>query len=296
VSKSPRVAERAAAKRRKNAAHGASRGSGSGRQPAPKGRKKPNALTLSADLRVIGIPVTDEIKPGDSLADKLLQSLRQHDLEFEPGDILIVKHKIVSKAEGRIIDLATIKPSAPSIAWAKKYKVDARVIELALRESRAVIRRKNGVLITETPHGFICANSGVDVSNVDGGRHALLLPADPDRSARKLHRQLVKRTALAIPVLITDTFGRPWREGLVDFCIGIAGMKTLRDDRGRRDPHGYTLQASLEAIADELACATALVCGKLNRTPACIIRGFPYEPARGRTRDLLRPARSDLFR
>ena len=160
----------------------------------------------------------------------------QRGLAFEPGDILVVKHKIVSKAEGRFVDLATIKPSADSVAWAKKYNLDARVIELALRESRAVIRRKHGVLITETHHGFICANSGVDVSNVDGGRHALLLPADPDRSARKLHRELKKRTELAIPVLITDTFGRPWREGLVDFCIGIAGMKALRDDRGRRDP------------------------------------------------------------
>ena len=296
MSKPRRTAEKPAAKRRKNAAHGASRGSKTKRETTPLGRKKPNALTLSADLRAIGIPVTDEIKPGDALADKLLQALRQHTLAFEPGDILVVKHKIVSKAERRLVDLVNIKPSAASIAWAKKYKLDARVIELALRESRAVIRRKNGVLITETRHGLICANSGVDVSNVDGGRHALLLPADPDRSARKLHRELKHRTKLAIPVLITDTFGRPWREGLVDFCIGIAGMKTLRDDRGHHDPHGYTLQASLEAVVDELACAAALVCGKLNRTPACIIRGFPYEPARGRAGDLLRPARSDLFR
>jgi len=251
---------------------------------------------LSANLRIIAIPLADEIKPGDSLAEKVLQSLRQHKLAFKSGDILVVKHKIVSKSEDRIVDLATIKPSAHSIAWARKYKLNARVIELALRQSRAIIRRKNGVLITETRHGFICANSGVDVSNVDGGRHAVLLPADPDRSSRKLHRQLKKLTALAIPVLITDTFGRPWREGLVDFCIGIAGMKALRDDRGRPDPHGYTLHASLEAIADELACAAALVCGKLNRTPACIIRGFHYVPARGRTRDLLRPATNDLFR
>ena len=220
----------------------------------------------------------------------------KHNLAFEPGDILIVKHKIVSKAEGRIVDLATIKPSAESAAWAKQYNLDARVIELALRESRTVIRRKNGVLITETRHGFICANSGVDVSNVDGGSHAVLLPTDPDRSARKLHRELKKHISLVIPVLITDSFGRPWREGLVDFCIGIAGMKPLRDDRGRRDPHGYTLHASLEAVADELAAAAGLVCGKLNRTPACIIRGFPYELARGRTRDLLRPAAKDLFR
>jgi len=251
---------------------------------------------LSGDLRIIGIRVADEIASSDSLADKVLQSLRQHKLAFAPGDILVVKHKVVSKAEGRIVDLSTIKPSKESIAWAKKYKLDARVIELAVRESRAVIRRKNGVLISETHHGFICANSGVDVSNVDGGRHALLLPVDPDRSARSLHRDLKHRTGLSIPVLITDTFGRPWREGLVDFCIGIAGMKALRDDRGRRDPHGYTLQASLEAIADELACAATLVCGKLNRTPACIIRGFRYKTARGHGRDLLRPKANDLFR
>jgi len=259
-------------------------------------RRKLSATRPRAGLHFIPVNLADEIKHGDSVSEKLLQALRQNRLAFKPGDILVVKHKIVSKSEGRVVDLATVKPSADSIVWAKQYNLDARVIELVLRESRAVIRQKNGVLITETRHGFICANSGVDVSNVDGGRHALLLPADPDRSARKLHRELKQRTGLAIPVLITDTFGRPWREGLVDFCIGIAGMKALRDDRGRRDPHGYKLQASVEAIADELACAAALVCGKLNRTPACIIRGFPYEPADGRARDLLRPAANDLFR
>jgi coenzyme F420-0:L-glutamate ligase/coenzyme F420-1:gamma-L-glutamate ligase len=266
------------------------------KKPAPKRRKNQPPSSSVPDLQIIAIPLADEIKPGDSLAEKFLQSLRERKLAFEPGDILIVKHKIVSKAEGQIVDLATIEPSNDSRAWAKKYSLDARVIELALREGRGVIRCKNGVLITETHHGFICANSGVDVSNVDGGRHALLLPADPDRSAYKLHRELKKYTALAIPVLITDTFGRPWREGLVDFCIGITGMKPLRDDRGHRDPHGYTLHASLEAIADELAAAAGLICGKLNRAPACIVRGFPYEPARGRVRDLLRSAANDLFR
>jgi coenzyme F420-0:L-glutamate ligase/coenzyme F420-1:gamma-L-glutamate ligase len=259
-------------------------------------RRNKRSNKLQTEISLIPIYLADEIKPGDSLTEKLLQSLQKQNLAFQPGDILVLKHKIISKAEGQIIDLSSISPSADSIAWAKKYKLAARVIELALRESRAIIRRKNGVLITETRHGFICANSGVDVSNVDGGHHALLLPADPDRSARELHRDLKKRTRLAIPVLITDTFGRPWREGLVDFCIGVAGMKALRDDRGQRDPHGYTLQASLEAVADELAAAAGLACGKLNRTPACIIRGFPYEPARGCTRDLLRPASTDLFR
>ncbi len=249
-----------------------------------------------AELRVIPIPLAGDIQPGDSIVNKLLTALRQQERSFAPGDILVIKHKIVSKSEGRIIDLATVTPSSQSLAWAKKYKLNPRIIELALREGKGVIRRKSGVLITETHHGLICANSGVDVSNVDGGRHALLLPANPDRSARAIHREIKKRTGLTIPVLITDSFGRPWREGLVDFCIGIAGMKPLRDDRGRRDPHGYTLHASIEAIADELACTAALVCGKLNRTPACVIRGFAYEPALGRLRDLLRPAKNDLFR
>ena len=242
------------------------------------------------------LPLADEITPGDSLADKLLQSLRQSRLALEPGDILVVKHKIVSKSEGRIVDLATITPSADAIAWAKKYNLDARVIELALHESRAVIRQKNGVLITETHHGFLCANSGVDVSNVNGGTHALLLPEDSDRSAANLRRALKRRAGLAIPVIITDSFGRPWREGLTEFAIGIAGMKPLRDDRGRRDSHGYKLKASVEAVADELACAAGLVCGKLNRAPACIVRGFRYEGGAGRVRDLLRPASTDLFR
>lgn len=240
--------------------------------------------------------MADEIRPGDSLADKLVESMRRHRVQLQPGDILVVKHKIVSKAEGRLIDLATVEPSAESIAWSKQYSLDARVIELALRESRSVIRRKNGVLITETHHGFICANSGIDVSNVDGGQHVLLLPEDPDRSAAALRRELKKRTGIAVPVIITDSFGRPWREGLTEFAIGIAGMKPLRDDRGRRDPHGYKLQASVEAVADELACAAGLVCGKLNRAPACIVRGFLCEPGAGGVKQLLRPASTDLFR
>jgi coenzyme F420-0:L-glutamate ligase / coenzyme F420-1:gamma-L-glutamate ligase len=287
--------EQPAAKRRKNAAHGESRGSGAAKTPAPKGRKKPPLISTEG-LHLIPIPVAYEIQPGDSLANKLLEALRRRRLKLQSGDILIVKHKIVSKSEGRVVDLATIVPSAESVAWARQYGLDARVIELAVRESRSVIRRRNGVLITETRHGFLCANSGVDVSNVDGGGHALLLPEDSDRSAASLRRELKKRTGFAIPVIITDSFGRPWREGLTEFAIGVAGMKPLRDDRGRRDPHGYKLRASVEAVADELACAAGLVCGKLNRAPACIVRGFRYEAGAGRVRQLLRPASTDLFR
>lgn len=250
----------------------------------------------SRELRVIPVSLAGEIQPGDSLAEKLLDALKHLKLSLKKGDILIVKHKIVSKAEGQFVPLAAIKPSASSRAWARRYNLDACVTEVALAESKRVVRRKRGVLITETKHGLICANSGVDVSNVNGGRHALLLPRDPDRSASRLHRELKKRLKRSIPVIITDSFGRPWREGLTEVAIGIAGMQALHDYRGHHDPHGYPLRVTIEAVADELACAAGLVCGKLNRTPACIIRGFPYRPARGRARDLIRPAATDLFR
>lgn len=247
-------------------------------------------------LEIVPVPFSGEVGRGDSLVEKLLQALRRNRLSLRAGDIVIVKHKIVSKAEGQVVELDKIKPSTSSLTWAQRYQVDARVIELALRESGRVVRRKRGVLITETRHGLVCANSGVDVSNVDGGHHALLLPKDPDASAARLRRGLKKRLRLSIPVIITDSFGRPWREGLTEVAIGVAGMQAAHDYRGDRDPSGYPLRVSIEAVADELACAAGLVCGKLARTPACIVRGFKYQPARGRARDLIRSAASDLFR
>jgi coenzyme F420-0:L-glutamate ligase/coenzyme F420-1:gamma-L-glutamate ligase len=250
----------------------------------------------NSELRLIAIPLPDEIRPGDSIADKLVAALRRRRKKFQSGDILVVKHKIVSKAEGCVVELSTIRPSAESLAWAAQHNLDARVIELALRESKSVIRRRNGVLITETKHGFLCANSGIDVSNVNGGSHALLLPADPDRSAAKLRRQLKRLTGISVAVIITDSFGRPWREGLTEFAIGIAGISPLRDDRGKRDSHGYKLKASVEAVADELASAAGLVCGKLNRAPACLIRGYQYAPGSDGVHALLRPPATDLFR
>jgi coenzyme F420-0:L-glutamate ligase/coenzyme F420-1:gamma-L-glutamate ligase len=251
---------------------------------------------MPAELRVIAIPLDGEVKPGDSLVDKLLRALKLQKLTLQVGDILVVKHKIISKAEGQLVRLDTIRPSAGSQSWARRFKLDARVSEIAMRESKSVLRKKNGILITETRHGFICANSGVDVSNVDGGRHALLLPANPDRSAAELHNELKRRLKLYIPVIISDSFGRPWREGLTEVAIGIAGMKALHDDRGQRDPHGYKLRVSVDAIADELACAAGLLTAKLTRTPFVIIRGYRYQQGRGSYRDLLRPAERDLFR
>ena len=247
-------------------------------------------------VEIIPVGVEEEIKAGDDLVKKLLEALKHQGIALMAGDILVVKHKIVSKSEGQFADLNQVKPSASSRRWARRYRLDPRVTELALRLSKRIVRRKNGILITQTHHGLVCANSGVDVSNVDGGRHALLLPKDPDRSARLLHRQLKKLLKFAIPVIISDSFGRPWREGLTEVAIGVAGMKPLADYRRRNDPHGYRLRVTIDAVADELACAAGLVCGKLARTPGSIIRGYPYQPGSGRARDLIRPAANDLFR
>lgn len=248
------------------------------------------------EIRIIPIKLDTDIVAGDSVPGKLLEAMRTQKVSFTTGDILIVKHKIVSKAEGQLVRLDSVKPSANSRRWARKYHLNERVTEVAISQSKRIVRRKRGVLITETRHGLVCANSGVDVSNVDGGRSALLLPRDPDRSARLINRELKKRIGIFIPVIITDSFGRPWREGLTEVAIGVAGMKPMHDYRRQRDSHEYILRASIEAVADELACAAGLTCGKLSRTPACIIRGFDYQRGHGKASGLIRPAANDLFR
>ena len=247
-------------------------------------------------LHAIPVRGLGEIRPGDSLAGKILGALQRQRVRLLRGDILVVTHKIVSKSEGRIVPLATVKPSAAARGWARRYGYDPRVVELALAESRHIVRKRRGILITQTHHGLVCANSGVDLSNVDGGASAVLLPKNPDRSAAALHRALRRRLGFAIPVIISDSFGRPWREGLCETAIGVAGMKVFRDFRGLRDPHGYKLRVTLEAVADQLASMAGLACPKLSRSPACIIRGFPFTPGRGRAHDLVRPKRLDLFR
>ena len=248
------------------------------------------------EIRILPLVVDGEIRAGNSLSGKLLAAAERGGLQIQDGDVLVVKHKVVSKAEGALVALDEIRPSALSRTWGHRFGVDPRVTELALRESRRVVRRKRGVLITQTKHGFVCANSGVDVSNVDGGKHAVLLPDDPDRSAERLRRAIGRRLGVAIAVIVSDSFGRPWREGLTEVAIGVAGMHPLVDYRGRRDPHGYSLHGTVQAVADELACAAGLVCGKLAGVPACIIRGASYGRGKGSARELIRPAKSDLFR
>ena len=240
-------------------------------------------VTATSGIQAIPIWGIGEVASGDSTADLVIDALALGGLRFHEGDILVIKHKIVSKAEGRTVELATVKPSAASKRFAAKNGTDPRLIELALREAKRVVRKAH-VMITETAHGFVCANSGIDVSNVDGGNTAVLLPADPDRSAANIMRRIKKRTALHVPVIIADSFGRAWREGLHEVAIGLAGMAVMHDYRGRRDAYGYKLHATEECVADELACVAGLVCGKNNSVPACIIRGYRYRRGKGSAR------------
>lgn len=256
---------------------------------------RPSGKRAAGEISLLPIVVSGEVRAGESLSGRLLAAARSAGLRFRDGDILVVKHKVVSKSEGAVVALDEVPTSKASRTWARRYGLDARVRELALRESRRIVRQKQKVLITETRHGLICANSGVDVSNVDGGRHAVLLPINPDASASRLRRELRKQLDIEIAVIVSDSFGRPWREGLTEVAIGIAGMRPLVDYRGRRDPHGYSLHSTVDAVADELACAAGLVCGKLENTPACIIRGYSYRRGHGTARELIRPAQHDLF-
>jgi coenzyme F420-0:L-glutamate ligase / coenzyme F420-1:gamma-L-glutamate ligase len=255
---------------------------------------RPASINIG-ELRALPVLSIREVFPGDLVANLIVDALALGGLRFHAGDILVVKHKIVSKAEGRTIALGSVEPSAAARSFASKNGSDARVVELALREAKRVVRKKH-VLITETQQGLVCANSGVDVSNVDGGKAAALLPADPDRSAARIHRTLKQRTGLYIPVIISDSFGRAWREGLCDVAIGVVGMNVIRDHREKRDPYGYKMHATEEAVADELACVAGLVCGKDSRIPACIIRGYAYRRGKGTARQLVRPPEKDLFR
>jgi coenzyme F420-0:L-glutamate ligase/coenzyme F420-1:gamma-L-glutamate ligase len=257
-------------------------------------RKSPEPAGAS-EIRAIPVWGIGDVLPGGSIADLIVDALALGGLRLHVGDILVVKHKIVSKAEGRMVELATVKPSAGAKRFATRNCSDARVIELAMREAKRIVRKKH-VLITETAHGLVCANGGVDLSNVDGGKTAVLLPLDPDRSAARIHLQLKKRTTLHIPVIIADSFGRAWREGLNEVAIGLAGMKPMHDYRGYVDAYGYKMHATEECVADELACAAGLVCGKNALVPACIIRGYRYIRGSGSARQIVRPAAKDLFR
>nr|MBA2680895.1 coenzyme F420-0:L-glutamate ligase [Ktedonobacteraceae bacterium] len=235
---------------------------------------------MSSELRIIPVNNIGEITPGSDLGVIIYKALQAERLALQQGDILVVTQKIVSKAEGRLVNLDEVTPSEFARAAAEQGKKDAQHMEVVLRESQRIVRMQHGVLIAETRHGFICANAGVDESNINGARQLALLPVDPDGSARRLRARLQalagEGTDFDIAVIISDTWGRPWRNGQVNMAIGLAGLEAVVDYRGQRDPYGYELQASAIAVADELAAAAELVMGKIARIPVALIRGYQY--------------------
>jgi len=244
---------------------------------------------------VIGIGGLPEVAPGDDLARLLWEAATRQGTPIDGRDILVICQKIVSKAEGRLVRLDDVQVSPRAAEIARVVLRDPRLVEVILGESRRVVRQAPNVLIVETRHGFVCANAGVDQSNVAPDT-ACLLPVDPDASARALRDGLRAIGGQAPPVIVTDTFGRPWREGLVNVAIGVAGLDPLRSYLGEQDPGGHVLQASVLAVADELAAAAEPVMGKLDRIPAALVRGLAWEPAETGIRPLLRDPERDLFR
>ena len=244
---------------------------------------------------VIGIEGIGEVLPGDDVARIVLEAADRQRTPVAGGDVLVLSQKILSKSEGRLLNLNDVTPSTMATTFATELGRDPRLIEVILRESRRIVRMDRGVLVTETRHGWVCANAGVDQSNVDAEMVALL-PEDPDRSARAFRDAVRTHTRHEVYVIVADTFGRPWREGLVNIAIGVAGFAPLRSYLGERDPAGRPLQATILAIADELAAAAEPVMGKLDRIPAAIVRGLPLAPSEEGSKALLRDPARDLFR
>ena len=236
------------------------------------------------------------VKTGDDLAALIARGLDETGLHLEVGDILVVCQKVVSKSEGRVVNLKDYEPSEFAKNLAKRWEKDPRAVELVLRQTSRIVRNDRGVIIVETGPGWVCANAGVDESNSLETDSAILLPEDPDASARKLRDAMRRRFGVTIAVLITDTFGRPWRDGLTEICLGVAGMNPMLDLRGTTDLGGRELHHTVVAIADEIASAAGLLMEKAGATPAVVVRGYKYEPFEGSAKVLIRPAEADLFR
>ena len=244
---------------------------------------------------VIGVEGIGEIRPGDDIARIVMDAAERQRTPLVTGDVVVLSQKIVSKSEGRLMRLPDVTPSPMATTFAAGLGRDPRLIEVILRESRRVVRMDRGVLVTETHHGWVCANAGVDQSNVDADLVALL-PVDPDGSARAFRDAVRARTRAEVHVIVADTFGRPWREGLVNVAIGVAGFAPILSYLGQQDPAGRPLQATILAVADELAAAAEPVMGKLDRIPAAIVRGLPLTPSEEGSKALLRDPARDLFR
>src|SRR3990170_2725136 len=247
------------------------------------------------ELRVMGVGGLPEVGRGDDLAALVQQAAEDQGTPLEAGDVVVVTQKVVSKAEGRTVALADVEPGPEAVELAAETEKDPRLVELILRESRRIVRQAGPVLITETRHGFVCANAGIDASNVGEG-YVSLLPEEPDRSAAAIRSGIAARTGVEVAVIISDTFGRPWREGHTNVAVGVAGMALFVDYVGQVDPHGYELRVSTLAVADELAGAAELAMGKLDGVPVAIVRGYAYPRGEGTARQIVRDREKDLFR
>jgi coenzyme F420-0:L-glutamate ligase/coenzyme F420-1:gamma-L-glutamate ligase len=240
-----------------------------------------------------GIP---EIKPGDDLGALIAAALGAAGIGLEAGDVLVVTQKVVSKAEGRVVELASVTPRPEAEAWAAQWGKDARQVELVLQESVEVLRMApGGLIISRTRHGFVCANAGVDLSNVGGGDVATLLPVDPDASARSLRDRLGELAGVSPAVIVSDSFGRPWRNGIVNVAIGSAGLEPLLDLRGMPDAQGRVMHSTVVAVADELASAADLAGGKVAQRPVVVVRGYEYQAGQGAASALVMERELDLF-
>lgn len=261
-------------------------------RPDPQERRR---SLLNPEIRLLGVGGLAEVVSGDDLAALITERVAELCCRIGAGDIFVVAQKVVSKAEGRMIRLDAVQPSLHAQKWAETCQKDPRVMELILNESRRIVRMDRGVLIAETHHGFVCANAGVDSSNCPPGS-VTLLPVEPDESARRLQVQLEKAWGVAVGVIISDSFGRPWREGQANCALGVAGLAPVVDYRGQRDAFDRVLEATVMAVADELAAAAELVMGKTRRIPVAIVQGFVGAGKRGSGRDLIRAPETDLFR
>jgi coenzyme F420-0:L-glutamate ligase/coenzyme F420-1:gamma-L-glutamate ligase len=250
---------------------------------------------VAEPVSIVGIKGLPEVQPGDDLAGLIAAALARQDLELTDGDVLVVTQKAVSKAEGRIVDLSTVVPSNLAIELAATWEKDPRHVEVVLQETHRIVRMDHGVIICETRHGFVCANAGVDASNVPGGR-LTLLPLDPDASAQNIRAGLRRLTGRDVAVLISDSFGRPWRTGSTDIAIGVAGMLPILSYVGQPDTEGRELRATWICVADEIAGAAELATGKLTRVPVALVRGYDYPRGEGSAQDIIRQVERDMFR
>jgi len=251
-------------------------------------------------VEAVAIEGLGEIVPGGDLPALIADALAASTgvLPLRDDDVLVVTQKVVSKAEGAIVDLTTIEPRPVAVEFARRYDRDARQVEVVLREATRVIRMANGVVITETPHGFVCANGGIDASNVGPGSGDIvtLLPADPDASAERIRAAVRDRLGHDLPVIVSDSFGRPCRFGIVDVAIGVSGIEPLDDLRGTPDADGRVMKSTVRAVADEIASVAELVFGKTGRHPIALVRGAAFNRGDGHIGDVIMPAQMDLFR